>query len=134
MEDLSLTVRTFNSSVAITKQAGTASPQLSKASKSQTSVVNTLESETSSFGSGAQGRNSSIEISATEVQKAVDKLNSQLEGSARSIRFQINDTTDKIEVFVVDKETGEVVGKIPPEASIRVASNGELGGLFNIQG
>ena len=131
MEDVSVTVRSLSASVASVSKPTAVTLPVSKPNGSDSRVVRTSEGRGSSPGIQEQNLR---DISAAEVKDAVDNLNSQLERSARTIRFQIDDTTNKIKVLVVDKETGEIVRRIPPEASIRLAANGELSSLFNIQG
>ena len=131
MEDLSVTVIPYSTSVANTIKPTVVTPTVSRSNRTEPNVGNPTEGIGASFGIQDHVP---TDIDAAEVKEAVKQLNSQLEHSARSIRFQIDDTTNKIQVFVVDKETGEIVRKIPPEASIRLAANGELSGIFNIQG
>ena len=131
MEDLSVTVRTYSASVASPNKATVVPAPVSKSNGTEPKVAITSGGSGSSLGIQDQG---SRDISAAEVKEAVDNLNSQLKNSSHSIRFQIDDTTNKIKVYVVDEETGEVVRRIPPEASIRLVANGELSGLFTIQG
>ena len=131
MEDLNVTIRTLGASVSGSVKPPVAATPGLKSAGPDSKVVNAPTNTAHSLGvRGASSQN----ISAEEVKEAVNNLNSQLANSARSIRFQIDDTTNKIEVFVVDEETGEVVRRIPPEASIRLMANGELSGLFSIQG
>ena len=132
MEDLSVTVRAFSPSVAGTIRPTGTTPPASKSVARDTVVV--VAPKTSSPSPGLKGDKGDQEFNVADVKEAVSNINSQLESSARSIRFQIDDTTNKLEVYIVDKETGEVVRRIPPEASIRLATNGVLSGLFNIQG
>lgn len=132
MENVNITVRTYSSPSVANPLKPTVAPLPGpKLSGTEPTVGNASEGGGTSLGIHDKVPQ---DIDAAKVKESVEKLNAQLERSARSLRFQIDDTTKEIEVFVVDKETGEVVRKIPPEASIRLAANGELSGLFNIQG
>ena len=131
MEDLSVTVRTGSAPVAASVKTTVPTPTLSKSHGVVPKNIHVSEEDKTSLGHSEKFPQ---DVTAGAVKEAVENLNSQLESSARSIRFQIDDTTDKIEVYVIDKETGEVVRRIPPEASIRLSANGELSGLFTIQG
>lgn len=131
MEDLSVTVRTVSAPVVASVKTTGPTPALSKSQGAVPKNIHVSEDKRTSLGLPEQ---SPQDVTTGAVKEAVENLNSQLESSARSIRFQIDDKTDKIEVYVIDKETGEVVRRIPPEASIRLSANGELGGLFSILG
>ena len=131
MEDLSVTARTVSATVAASVKTTVPTPALSKSQGAVPKNIHVSKEEKTSLGLPEK---TPQDVTAGAVKEAVENLNSQLESSARSIRFQIDDTTDKIEVYVIDKETGEVVRRIPPEASIRLSANGELSGLFTIQG
>ncbi len=73
-------------------------------------------------------------VSKAEVKAAVSSLNLELEKVNRSLRFEIDDSTEELIVFVLDDE-GEVIRQVPPEVSVRLAANRDLSGLFaNVQG
>ncbi len=73
-------------------------------------------------------------VSKAEVQAAVSSLNIELESRDRSLRFEVDDSTELLIVSVIDTE-GNVVRQIPPEVSVRLAASRELSGLFtNVQG
>ena len=75
-------------------------------------------------------------VSLLEVEAAVETLNLQSALGDRALRFEIEDGTEKIIVSVIDEETGEVIRQIPPEASIKLASQnqGPSGILTNVHG
>jgi flagellar protein FlaG len=75
-------------------------------------------------------------VSLSEVEAAVKTLNLQSSLGDRALRFQIEDGTEKIIVSVIDEETGDVIRQIPPEASIKLASQhqGPRGILTNVHG
>ncbi len=73
-------------------------------------------------------------VSKAEVKTAVSSLNTELESVNRSLRFEVDETTEMLIVSVLDEE-GEVIRQIPPEVSVRLAANRDLSGLFaNVQG
>ena len=75
-------------------------------------------------------------VNLSEVEAAVETLNLQSVLGERALRFEIEDGTEKIIVSVIDEETGEVIRQIPPEASIKLASQnqGPSGILTNVHG
>lgn len=62
-------------------------------------------------------------VDRAHVEAAVAELNLQFEVANRSLRFRIDDRTDRLVVSVIDDETGDVVRQIPPEVTIRIAAN-----------
>ncbi len=73
-------------------------------------------------------------VSKAEVKTAVSSLNFELETVDRSLRFEVDESTEILIVSVLDEE-GEVIRQIPPEVSVRLAANRDLSGLFaNVQG
>ncbi len=75
-------------------------------------------------------------VSRSDVESAVETLNVTAALADRGLRFEIDEETDQIIVSVIDEETGEVIRRIPPEASVRLATNnlGTHGLLTNIHG
>jgi flagellar protein FlaG len=76
---------------------------------------------------------------AKEMQKrleqAIAKLNDQMQQSQRRLGFSVDEATDRIVVRVMNKETGELVRELTPEAVVRMADAvGPIkGGLFDEQ-
>lgn len=56
--------------------------------------------------------------SLDSVKKAAEQGNSLLQAANRSLHFQIDDSTKRMVVKVVDNETGKVVRQIPSEEMI----------------
>jgi flagellar protein FlaG len=76
---------------------------------------------------------------AREMQKrleqAIAKLNDQMQQTQRRLGFSVDQETDRIMVRVMNKETGELVRELSPEAVVRMADAvGPIkGGLFDEQ-
>ncbi len=71
------------------------------------------------------------ELSKDQATSMVDGLNSFLEPSNTSIRYELHDKLDRYYVTVVDQETDEVVKEIPPKKLLDVyASMAELMGFI----
>ena len=76
---------------------------------------------------------------AKEMQKrleqAIAKLNDQMQQTQRRLGFSVDQETDRIMVRVMNKETGELVRELSPEAVVRMADAvGPIkGGLFDEQ-
>ena len=130
MEEFSA-IRPFGQSTPGPVKPTAVPSRLPKLGGSETKVAGLPGAGGESVGATSQSPKS---VSSAEVKAAVEDLNLQLEIANRILRFQIDETTKEIKVLVIDEETGEVVRTIPPEASIRLAANGQPRGLFTVQG
>ncbi|SHM96074.1 flagellar protein FlaG [Gracilibacillus kekensis] len=75
--------------------------------------------------------NGQEELSREQAKSMVDGLNSFLEPSNTSIRYELHDKLDRYYVTVVDEQTEEVVREIPPKKLLDVyASMAELMGFI----
>jgi flagellar protein FlaG len=71
------------------------------------------------------------ETAPSNVQQDVEKLNNEMQNLNKSLRFEIDDTTDEVIVTVVDKESDEVIREIPPEEVRRMRERlDEMAGLL----
>ncbi len=129
MEDVSV-IRTFSPSVSGAVKVPTVSATAIKVKGSGSRSAASEGAAGHITADGGSQRN----VSASDVTQAVSTLNQNLKLANHSLRFQIDDTTKDLKVLVVDDETGKVVRTIPPEASVRLAANGQPSGLFTVQG
>ncbi len=60
--------------------------------------------------------------STTEIDAAVNKVNSTLDAFSFSLRYKIHDESNRVMVQVIDKETDELIREIPPERLLRLAA------------
>ncbi|UOQ85191.1 flagellar protein FlaG [Gracilibacillus salinarum] len=71
------------------------------------------------------------ETNPEQLKSMVDGLNSFLEPSNTSIKYELHDKLDRYYVTIVDRETKEVVKEIPPKKLLDVyASMAELMGFI----
>lgn len=61
------------------------------------------------------------EVTGPEVEQAVRALNVSLADRTIGIQFELDPTTEKMIVRVVDNESGEVIRQIPNEEVVRMA-------------
>ena len=66
-------------------------------------------------------------VSLTEVQEAVNELNSKIDSQAVSVNFNVDKESGKIVVQVKDVETGDVLRQIPSEEMLDFARNATKG-------
>jgi len=71
----------------------------------------------SAINSSDQNENSHGKVppSLDSVKKAAEQGNSLLQAANRSLHFQIDESTKRVVVKVVDSETGKIVRQIPSE-------------------
>ncbi|WP_018930997.1 flagellar protein FlaG [Gracilibacillus lacisalsi] len=75
--------------------------------------------------------NGNVDLNKDQLQSMVDGLNSFLEPSNTSIRYELHDKLDRYYVTIVDRDTDEVVKEIPPKKMLDVyASMAELMGFI----
>jgi flagellar protein FlaG len=74
-----------------------------------------------------------VEVSAERLQDAVEKMNELMQSGNRSLRFQVDDTTERVVVKVLDIETDEVVRQIPSEETLKFSEflEGMVGLIFD---
>mgnify|MGYP001179515919 FL=1 len=61
------------------------------------------------------GRHDGAVLDADAVQEMVDGLNQALQAANKRLQFLVHETTGRIYVKVIDRETEEVIREIPPE-------------------
>ncbi|WP_066192338.1 MULTISPECIES: flagellar protein FlaG [Gracilibacillus] len=61
-----------------------------------------------------------IDISSDQLNGMVEGLNSFLESTQTSIRYELHEKLDRYFVKIVDQDTEEVVREIPPEKMLDV--------------
>ena len=66
-------------------------------------------------------------VSLSEVQEAVNELNSKIDSQAVSVNFDVDKESGKIVVQVKDVETGDVLRQIPSEEMLEFARNASKG-------
>lgn len=73
------------------------------------------------------------EISAEQLEAAIDRLNELMKDGQRSLAFSVDKEQDEVIVKVMDMKTNEVIRQIPNEEALKFAKNleGVLGVIFN---
>jgi flagellar protein FlaG len=74
-------------------------------------------------------------ISADQLGKIVERINQELQGANRELRFNIDDQSGRIVVKVVNTETDEVIRQIPSEEVLALARSAKSGDgmIFNVR-
>jgi len=63
------------------------------------------------------------QISKADVESAVTKLNDFVQNVQRNLQFNLDDASGKTIITVVDKQTSEVVRRIPDDVAIKLAQD-----------
>ncbi len=80
-------------------------------------------------GSDASAAKEQQQANNEQIKKAVEKLNKNLSHSEAV--FGIHETTNRVTIKIVDKETEEVIKELPPEKTLdMIAKAWELAGLL----
>ena len=61
------------------------------------------------------------EATPAQIDSAVREINTSLQSRSISLRFEVDEDTDKLIVKVVDTANGEVIRQIPNEEVVRIA-------------
>ncbi|MDT3699106.1 MAG: flagellar protein FlaG [Thermincola sp.] len=66
-----------------------------------------------------------------QLELATEQANKALEGVKRHFKYEMHEATKQVVISVIDNETNEVIGEIPPKKLLdAVAKLWELTGLF----
>ena len=99
---------------------------ISSAQKTQASATSSASAKVEKLdpqakSQQAQETQESKSATKAEVENAVTKLNDFVQTVQRNLQFNLDDTSGKTIITVVDKETSEVVRQIPDDVAIRLA-------------
>lgn len=99
---------------------------VSSAQKTQTAKTSSSTAEVGDIkaqSKSVQEQESSQQVSKAQVENAVTKLNDFVQTVQRNLQFNLDDTSGKTIITVVDKETSEVVRQIPDDVAIKLAQD-----------
>ena len=73
------------------------------------------------FPSESQSNSSQNEPVKEDVKKAVRQINDFVQSLQRDLHFQVDDTSGRIVIEVIDSETKELIRTIPPKEALNLA-------------
>lgn len=81
--------------------------------------------KTSAISTGAEERVGvrAAEAGQEQVEQAVTKLNDYVQSVQRNLQFNLDDSSGKTIITVVDKQTSEVVRQIPDDVALKLAQD-----------
>ena len=103
--------------------------RLSLASSAQKTQAATNSSSTADVGVNqnqvktVDEQEVSQQANKAQVENAVTKLNDYVQTVQRNIQFNLDDTSGKTIITVLDKQTSEVVRQIPDDVAIKLAQD-----------
>lgn len=59
------------------------------------------------------------EVDRRDLNQAVEQINTALDGLSVGARFRIDDRSESLQVVIENRQTGEVIRKIPPDDVLR---------------
>ena len=113
-----------------TRRLVSPSPVHAVESKSQSEPTGPATQETDD---AAQSKESAV-LDQEAVQNLVQDLNERSQAINRGLQFRVNDTTERMVITVVDKDTEEIIRQIPRDVVLKLAEAfSEKGGLIEEQ-
>lgn len=101
---------------------------VNQAEANQSAVVGTKN--TTSIGDGAV-REEDLYADERRIKSAVNHVNNQMKYTKTRCEFSYHDTTNRVSIKVIDKDTDEVIREIPPEETLEMVERmWELAGLL----
>ncbi|MCG3199115.1 MAG: flagellar protein FlaG [Candidatus Omnitrophica bacterium] len=70
---------------------------------------------------GAAENHSGSAVSLSELTEAVESLQATANLANVGLQFKVDQSTDQVQVVVLNKDTEEVIRKIPPDETIKLA-------------
>ena len=66
-----------------------------------------------------------VRVSDARLAQAIEQINAKARGLSPALRFEPDADTGVVIIKVLNRETGEVIRQLPPEAVVRAAETGE---------
>jgi len=97
--------------------------------KSQAGGTEAVDKNDLSSASMAETLKAQNEITQEKMHKALDDINKRL--SNTSCEYGYDDTTNRVTIKIIDKETDEIIRELPPEKTLEmIAKAWELAGIL----
>lgn len=65
-------------------------------------------------------------VSEARLEQVIEQINAQAQGLSPSLRFEPDADSGIVVIKVMNRETGEVIRQLPPEAVVKAAETGEV--------
>ena len=102
--------------------------------KSELNLVAEEEKDKLTEGKKEKGVTGSNVTSLDDVRELVDQGNKMLENIQRNLEFSVDESTKKVVMSIIDKDTGETIRQVPSEDILAIArrmqeSDGKSGSI-----
>ena len=64
-------------------------------------------------------------VSGARLEKALEQVNTQAQGLSPALKFEPDADSGIVVITVMNRETGEIIRQLPPEAVVKAAETGE---------
>ena len=64
-------------------------------------------------------------VSEARLEKALEQVNVQAQGLSPALKFEPDADSGIVVITVMNRETGEIIRQLPPEAVVKAAETGE---------
>lgn len=64
-------------------------------------------------------------VSEARLEQAIEQINVQAQGLSPSLKFEPDADSGVVVIKVMNRETGEIIRQLPPEAVVKAAETGE---------
>lgn len=64
-------------------------------------------------------------VSDARLEQAIEQINVQAQGLSPSLKFEPDADSGVVVIKVMNRETGEIIRQLPPEAVVKAAETGE---------
>lgn len=102
-------------------QADTASIAAVLPRQSTPKLAETSPRQADPGAAGAAENHSGSAVSLSDLADAVESLQTTANLANVGLQFKIDQSTDQVQVVVLNKDTEEVIRKIPPDETIKLA-------------
>lgn len=105
--------------------------QVNKPSSSSAEGIATVNRDTDSVQQGNQAEQPAL--TRDNLEDAVAKMNELMDTTNRSLKFSVDDTSEKVVIKVMDLDTEEIVRQIPSEETLKFSEflEGMVGLIFD---
>ncbi len=106
-----------------------ATRMVNQAEVNQPTILPAMKS-TGSNDDGARKEDAAY-VDERRIKSAVDHVNSQMKHTKTRCEFSYHETTNRVSIKVIDKDTEEIIREIPPEETLEMVEKmWELAGLL----
>ncbi len=113
------------SGIAYSQQQGKASaPARERIAQAGETTDRISQEGTSAQTKSVEEKPPVVQVDSAALKQAIEKVNSKAAGLSPALKFEPDSETGVVVITVMNRETGEVIRQLPPEAVVKAAANG----------